>query len=110
MAAHQFGDILLLSFPFTNNVGSKRRPALVLLDTNDGDVLVARVTTQISRTEFDATLADWKQAGLLDVSVVRLDKLATLERTLVERRVGALTPQDKLVVVGVVRKLLAAIR
>jgi mRNA interferase MazF len=48
MAAYAAGDIVLLQFPFTDTAGSKRRPALVLLDTGDDDIVVARVTGQLS--------------------------------------------------------------
>jgi len=44
MTSFAAGDIVLLKFPFTDAAGSKRRPALVLLDTGDEDVMVARVT------------------------------------------------------------------
>jgi mRNA interferase MazF len=74
---YQFGDVLLLSFPFTNLVGAKRRPALVILDTGDGDIVVARITSQVYETEFDAFLEDWQRAGLMLPSVVRIHKIAT---------------------------------
>jgi len=47
-------------------------------DTGDADVLLARVTTQSQNTPFDVTISDWKQAGLLAPSTVRLRKLPTL--------------------------------
>ena len=88
------GDVVLLSFPFANATGAKRRPALVLLDTGDDDIVVARITSQIPPTSFDVVLVDWQQAGLLLPSVVRLHKLATLEKRLVIRHLGRVTPGD----------------
>jgi hypothetical protein len=32
------GDIILLKFPFTDGVGYKRRPALVIRNFEDGDI------------------------------------------------------------------------
>jgi mRNA interferase MazF len=72
----------------------KRRPALVLLDTGDSDVLVARITGQLTQTQFDVELQEWQQAGLRLPSVVRLHKLATLEKRLVERSLGRLRETD----------------
>jgi mRNA interferase MazF len=92
---YQFGDVLLLSFPFTNLVSAKRRPALVLLDAGDGDIVVARITSQIYETEFDVLLGDWQQSGLMLPSVVRVHKIATLEQQLVERNLGKLNVADR---------------
>ena len=94
MATYAASDILLLRFPFTDAAGSKRRPAVVLMDTGDEDIVVARVTGQLSATPQDVTLDEWKQAGLLLPSVVRLHKVATLQRGLVDKKLGRLAPGD----------------
>ena len=94
MHNYQIGEIVLLAFPYADQRGVKRRPALVLLDAGNGDVVVARVTSQQVQTKYDVKLIEWKQAGLLLPSVVRLHKLATLQKTLVERRLGVLTTKD----------------
>ena len=88
---YKFGDIVLLEFPFTNGLGSKKRPALVIIDANDGDIVVARVTSRIVNTDFDVIINDWRAAGLLTPSIVRLHKIATLELTLVNRKIGELS-------------------
>ncbi len=94
MQNYQPGEVLLLSFPFGDAVGSKRRPALVLKDTGDEDIIVARITSQTALTEFDVELVEWQGAGLLRLSIVRVHKVATLEKRLVERKLGTLTPDD----------------
>jgi len=81
-------------FPFAHGTQTKKRPALVILDTGDADVLVARVTTQTHQTSYDIPISDWQGAGLLLPSVVRLHKLATLEKTLIGRHLGHLQPVD----------------
>lgn len=35
-----FGDIVLLKFPYTDGHTFKRRPALIINDCNDGDIIV----------------------------------------------------------------------
>jgi len=94
MASYAAGDVVLLEFPFTDTAGSKRRPALILLDTGDDDIVVARVTGQLSAAPQDVTLDEWQQAGLLLPSVIRLHKVATLERRLVDKKLGRLMPAD----------------
>jgi mRNA interferase MazF len=94
MQIYRFGEIVLLKFPFVDQQEAKRRPALVLLDAGDADILAARITSQDVNTEYDVILAEWKQSGLLIPSVVRLHKMATLQKRLVERRLGILTQED----------------
>jgi mRNA interferase MazF len=40
------GTIVLMEFPFTDGAIGKPRPALVVFDSGDVDVLVARITTR----------------------------------------------------------------
>jgi mRNA-degrading endonuclease toxin of MazEF toxin-antitoxin module len=61
--SYQPGDLVLVDFPFTVSGPGKPRPALVILDTGDADVVLARVTTQVANTPFDVTLADWQQVA-----------------------------------------------
>ena len=105
MTNYNPGDVVLLAFPYANAAQRKKRPALVLLDPGNADVLVARVTTQAHRTPYDVELAKWQAAGLLIPSVVRLHKLATLEKTLVERKLGEIHPEDRKAVADVLRRI-----
>lgn len=56
---YSFGDILIINFPFSDAQGSKRRPAMVIKDTNDQDILIAKITSQLRHTEFDIALQNW---------------------------------------------------
>lgn len=109
MQDYRPGEIVLLSFPFADATEVKRRPALVLLDTGDEDIVVGRVTSQVAQGPFDVELAEWREAGLLLPSVVRVHKVATLEKRLVERRLGALTASDWVRVRAVIQQLWASI-
>ena len=108
MTNYQAGDLVLIAFPYAGGGQSKARPALVLLDTGDADLLVGRVTTQRSATPFDVDLVGWKQAGLLGPSVVRLHKLATLEKALVQRLIGHIEPGDRQRVAAVLKQTFGA--
>lgn len=107
MIAYRPGDVVLLMYPFTSAEGAKKRPALVLLDTGDDDVVVARITSQATRGEFDVDLTQWQSAGLPVRSVVRVHKLLTAEKTLIQRRVGVLTASDWKRVSAAVQRLWA---
>ncbi|MBE9075849.1 type II toxin-antitoxin system PemK/MazF family toxin [Romeria aff. gracilis LEGE 07310] len=94
METYLSGEVVLIAFPFTDSVRQKQRPALVLLDVEDPDIVVARITSQLYSTSFDVSLLDSTQAGLLLPSVVRLHKIATLEKRIVNRRLGQLSTRD----------------
>jgi mRNA interferase MazF len=55
---------------------------------------LSRITSQIHQTSFDVQLKEWKTAGLMLASVVRVHQLATLQKKFVERRLGQLTSND----------------
>jgi mRNA interferase MazF len=66
------GDIVLLSFPFTDLKGSKTRPALVLV-VSDLDVIVAFITTQFKwQSPYDILLEPNDFNGLKKNSLVRI--------------------------------------
>jgi len=83
-----FGDIVLLKFPYTDGKTYKRRPALIINDFDDGDIVVCRITSQIYKTKNDIYIDDWEKSGLKLPSVIRVHKLATLEKDMVEIIMG----------------------
>ncbi|MDR2145604.1 MAG: type II toxin-antitoxin system PemK/MazF family toxin [Tannerella sp.] len=82
------GSIVLLRFPFTDGAGFKRRPALILKDCEDGDILVCRITSKIYNSKYDIYLKDWLKYGLKLPSVARIHKMATLETDMIEVLMG----------------------
>lgn len=102
----EFGDILLLRvFPFSDFSGSKKRPALVLADTGDRDVVVCRITSEEPRDRYDFEILRWEKAGLLLPSAVRVSKMAVLSRELIVRKLGRLGSPDRREVRSLLRKL-----
>lgn len=97
---YKWGDIVLVLFPLTDVSGAQRRPGLVPFDSGDEDVL-ARITTQEVRHPTDVRLSGWKSSGLIAESVVRLSKVATIKKSLVQRHLGILSAKDS----GVVQRI-----
>jgi mRNA interferase MazF len=88
------GDIVLITFPFTDLSGSKLRPAVVLADTNL-DVTVSFITTQTNWQETtDILLTPTTTNGLRKLSLIRTSKIATLDRTLAKGLLGRLIAQE----------------
>jgi mRNA interferase MazF len=107
MTNFRFGDVILIEFPHTDLRGKSKRPALVLYDADDQDVLVARVTTQEYTGESDYRIVEWKKSGLLSESFVRLGKQATIEKRFVARTLGVLDPCDVRKIQEILRRILS---
>jgi len=85
-----FGTIVLTRFPFTGLSGDKRRPALVVSRDNDrrSDLVVCFITS-VARTGPDmAPIAASPGSGLKVSSVVRFDKVATLDQAVISGKLG----------------------
>jgi len=87
------GKIVLIPFPFTDLTSAKLRPALVLIES-ENDCVVAfissRVPTEPSSTEI-LIREDHKEfagTGLKRSSVLRLDKVATVSKSLMLGEIG----------------------
>lgn len=94
-----FGDVVLVPFPFTDQSGTKKRPAVVLssagYNTQRRDIVIMAITSQV-RTPLgfsEAMVVDWRGAGLLKDSVLK-PVLTTIEQSLVLRVMGRLSAAD----------------
>ncbi|MEK7727575.1 MAG: type II toxin-antitoxin system PemK/MazF family toxin [candidate division KSB1 bacterium] len=94
----QRGDLVVVAFPYTDLSQQKRRPALVLNEnTEEGDVILAFIGTHLPSQLNPTSIIlrcdeqNFANTGLKADSVIRLDKLATIERRLITRRIGKLT-------------------
>ncbi len=88
------GDIVLITFPFTDLTGSKLRPTVVLAETIN-DLTVCFVTTQIGWQEpTDVLLTPNLDNGLRKQSIIRTSKIATLDRSLAKGLLGNLSKME----------------
>lgn len=94
MPAHSQGEVLLAWLTFSDGQGAKRRPVLVAQDFGDDDLLVAPITSQARRVAADVVLDNWQGAGLKLPSVVRIEKLATISKSCVVRKLGQLPAKE----------------
>ncbi len=84
------GDVVLIPFPFTDLTGSKLRPAVVLIRT-ELDLTVCFITTQLKwQEETDGALGPGEASGIKRPSLIRVSKIATLDKTLALGRLGSL--------------------
>jgi mRNA-degrading endonuclease toxin of MazEF toxin-antitoxin module len=96
---YSFGDVVLVPFPFTDQTGLKKRPAIVVSSAayqkQRRDLIIMAVSSQIRSApvfgEFE--VVEWKKAGLLVPSVSK-PILTTIEKRLVLKKLGSLHAAD----------------
>jgi mRNA interferase MazF len=90
-------DIVVVPFPFSDRPASKRRPALVVsssqFNRGHGQLMLAMISSTTSEWPSDVAIAAWRAANLSVPCKVRF-KLFTLDRTLIVRKLGRLSPED----------------
>ena len=95
-----FGEVVLVPFPFTSQTASKKRPAVVVSNAaysrTRPDVVVVAVTSQLRpQAELGETwISEWQATGLLKPSAVK-PVFPTLEQRLVVRQLGRLADADE---------------
>ena len=99
MTKHERGDVVLVDFGFSEGVGSKKRPVLIIstesYHRNREEVIVAAITHNIKRVLFgDTKIDDWKKAGLIYPSLVT-GIVRTIKEDMIIRKLGIL-PQSNL--------------
>ena len=108
-----FGDVLPVPFPFTDQQGSKQRPAVVVSSNtytaNRPAVFIMAITSVMRNPGAalafaEATLVDWQSAGLIEPSVFK-PVFTTIEQRLIIKRLGAISVGDA----ALLRTALAAV-
>lgn len=99
--SYEFGNVVLVGFPFTNLKATKKRPAVILSSTSyqayRPDVILLAITSRIKDplTYGEAMIADWGQAGLIKPSLFK-PLIATVDQVIVLKKLGTLSAGDQL--------------
>jgi mRNA interferase MazF len=95
----EFGDVVLIPFPFTDQTAAKKRPAVVVSNSAYNsvkpDIVVMAVTSQLRPAPGlgEVWIEQWREAGLLKPSAIK-PVFATIEQRLIIRQLGSLQPID----------------
>jgi len=96
----EFGDVVLVPFPFTNQTVSKQRPAVIISNVSYNqakpDEIVMAITSQFRPNPSlgEVWIGHWQLAGLLKPSCIK-PVLATIEQGLIIRQLGKLANTDQ---------------
>ena len=98
MIAYKRGDVVLVSFTFSDTAETTLRPVVVVSSPAyhraRHEVVVAAITSNVRRRLFgDHVIKDWKGAGLLFPSLVTAI-VRTIKRTVIERKLGSMPTAD----------------
>ena len=87
------GTTLLVPFPFTDLTGTKIRPCVLLYDQKSGeDCIVAFISSEKHKrlSATDIQLKSTAENGLKVDSVLKIDKVATLQKKIILGELGVL--------------------
>lgn len=100
MTNYNFGDVLLVPFPFTDQTGTKKRPAVVVnsmtFNQRHNDLILMAITSQVRKPlNFgELEIIEWDKAGLLKLSVIK-PVFTTIEERIVLKKLGSLNVSDE---------------
>jgi mRNA interferase MazF len=95
-----FGDVVLVPFPFTDQSGTKKRPAVVVssrrYNASRRDVVIMAITSQVRAAPAfgEALIVDWHGAGLVKESMLK-PVFTTIDQSLIARLMGHLSTTDE---------------
>jgi mRNA interferase MazF len=107
MGSFTVGDVVLVVFPYADLSAFKKRPALILSQAEFGNFITCQITSKAATSSNAISLsdADFLEGGLKVDSYIRPDKIFTLEASVIQGRVGTLTPAKLNAIKDTIRSL-----
>jgi len=86
------GEIILIPVPFSDLSASKKRPVLIVSNDNHNtssfDIVVVAITSNLAQQGISLSNSDMSQGQLPKLSVIRCDKIYSLDRNIVVKSIG----------------------
>lgn len=98
---YEQGDVVLVSFPFTDFSKSKVRPALIVSfsDIYHKDVVITAISSKPAQILEDTwilienTAPYFNETGLKVNSIIKIEKIALIDPVIIQKKIGKL-PDD----------------
>ena len=89
------GDVVILSFPYSDFSQAKKRPAIVLAVPREDEIIVCQVTGRDTRPEFTVSIKDedFVEGGLNKSSFARPNHLFTVESKMIKYTAGQISQE-----------------
>lgn len=80
---------MLVEFPFTNLMETKKRPALVIAELQGEDLILCQITSTHRQDDYIVPLSqsDCKGAFLKESSLIRTNKIFTMDSGIINREI-----------------------
>jgi mRNA interferase MazF len=98
MTEYNRGDVVLVSFIFSDETGERRRPAVIvssdIYHQSRQEAIIAAITSRTDRVLVgDHPISDWQSAGLLFPSVATAI-IRTIKQGMIARKLGSMPASD----------------
>ncbi len=98
MTNYSRGDVVLVSFVFADETGTKQRPAVIISSDiyhqQRQEAIISAITSRVDRILVgDHAINHWREAGLLFPSVAT-GIIRTIKQSMLVRRLGRISPAD----------------
>jgi mRNA interferase MazF len=96
------GDVIVIDFPFSSLKESKRRPVLIIKIPKCEDVIVNQITSSSHEKSVEIKIEnkDFNRGSLKRESFVRIDKIGSIEKSLIKYKIGSLNPEKFKEIIG----------
>ena len=86
------GDVVAVSFPFSDKEGFKRRPALVVANLEGENTILGQITSKLKTDKNSTTIIskDFHKGDLKTASTACLDQLHTIHKSRILYKIGCL--------------------
>lgn len=91
------GDIIVVSFPYTDLSEARKRPALVLANVEGDDIVICEITSRMRKDNYVVFLEskDLESVSLRTKSIIRPNRLLILHKNKISYKFGKVK-QEKL--------------
>jgi mRNA interferase MazF len=104
------GDVVIIPVPFTDNIGYKLRPAVVISNETvhkTGDLMIVQVTSKRKQDNLSIILSDKDVTEPLPVkSYIRFHKIFVLEQDLIKGKVSRLKKEKYIELITEIKNII----
>ena len=98
MTTYERGDVVLVNFIYSDETGTKQRPAVIVSSKvyhqHRQESVICAITSRVDRIlTGDHLISDWEKAGLLSPSVAT-GIIRTIKKDMIIRKIGTISKND----------------